>query len=152
EMKGRIIGREGRNIRAFEKSTGANVIVDDTPGVVSVSCFDPIRKEIARITLETLIKDGRIHPARIEEVVERTTKQIDEKINEAGKAAALEANITGLNKRVLETLGRLQYRTSYGQNVLRHSIEVAFLCGIMAEELGLNGPLARRAGLLHDIG
>jgi len=152
DMKGRIIGREGRNIRAFEKSTGATVIVDDTPGIVSVSCMDPVRKEIARLSLDRLIRDGRIHPTRIEEIVAEVTKEVDQRIIEAGKAAAAEVNVQGIHKKVIETLGRLQYRTSYGQNVLRHSIEVAFLCGMMADELGLDGALARRCALLHDIG
>ncbi len=152
DMKGRIIGREGRNIRAFERATGVSVIVDDTPGVVSVSCFDPVRREVARLSLERLVKDGRIHPTRIEELVADTEQQVHRKIVEAGRQAALEANVSGLNKKILDLLGRLQYRTSYGQNVLRHSIEVAFLCGIMADELGLDGALARRCGLLHDIG
>jgi ribonuclease Y len=152
DMKGRIIGREGRNIRAFEKTTGATVIVDDTPGIVSVSCMDPVRKEIARLALDRLIRDGRIHPTRIEEIVAEVTKEVDQRIVEAGKAAAAEVNVQGIHKKVIETLGRLQYRTSYGQNVLRHSVEVAFLCGMMADELGLEGPLARRCALLHDIG
>ncbi|HOO18049.1 MAG TPA: ribonuclease Y [Phycisphaerae bacterium] len=152
DMKGRIIGREGRNIRAFEKSTGATVIVDDTPGIVSVSCMDPVRKEVARLSLDRLIRDGRIHPTRIEEIVAEVTKEVDQRIIEAGKAAAAEVNVQGIHKKIIETLGRLQYRTSYGQNVLRHSIEVAFLCGMMADELGLEGPLARRCALLHDIG
>jgi ribonuclease Y len=152
EMKGRVIGREGRNIRAFEKATGVDVIVDDTPGVVVVSAFDPVRREVARRSLERLIQDGRIHPGRIEEIVEEITKDVEKDIMEAGKAAAVEANIGGLHKKQLELLGRLAYRTSYGQNVLRHSIEVAFLCQNMADELGLNGRLARRCGLLHDIG
>jgi ribonucrease Y len=152
DMKGRIIGREGRNIRAFEKSTGATVIVDDTPGIVSVSCMDPVRKEIARLSLDRLIRDGRIHPTRIEEIVAEVTKEVDQRIIEAGKAAAAEVNVQGIHKKIIETLGRLQYRTSYGQNVLRHSIEVAFLCGMMADELGLDGALARRCALLHDIG
>lgn len=152
DMKGRIIGREGRNIRAFEKSTGATVIVDDTPGIVSVSCMDPVRKEVARLSLDRLIRDGRIHPTRIEEIVAEVTKEVDQRIIEAGKAAAAEVNVQGIHKKIIETLGRLQYRTSYGQNVLRHSIEVSFLCGMMADELGLEGPLARRCALLHDIG
>ena len=152
DMKGRIIGREGRNIRAFEKSTGATVIVDDTPGIVSVSCMDPVRKEIARVSLDRLIRDGRIHPTRIEEIVGEVTKEIDQRIIEAGKAATQEVNVHGVHKKLIETLGRLQYRTSYGQNVLRHSVEVAFLCGMMADELGLDGDLARRCALLHDIG
>ncbi len=152
DMKGRIIGREGRNIRAFEKATGVTVIVDDTPGVVSISCFDPIRKEVSRLALERLIKDGRIHPTRIEELIEETEKQVLERVMEAGKHAVLEVNLHNVPKKIVEALGRLQFRTSYGQNVLRHSIEVAFLTGMMAEELGLDGQLARRCGLLHDIG
>jgi ribonuclease Y len=151
-MKGRIIGREGRNIRAFEKTTGVTVIVDDTPGVVSLSCFDPVRKEIARLSLERLIKDGRIHPTRIEDIVKDTTKEVEEKLIEVGKQAALEANVNGLHKKIIALLGRLHYRTSYGQNVLRHAIEVAYLCGVMADELRLDGALARRCGFLHDIG
>ncbi len=152
DMKGRIIGREGRNIRALEKCTGATVIVDDTPGIVSISCMDPVRKEVARLSLDRLIRDGRIHPTRIEEIVGEVTKEVDARILEAGKQAAQEVNVQGLHKKIIETLGRLQYRTSYGQNVLRHSIEVAFLCGMMADELGLEGALARRCALLHDIG
>lgn len=152
EMKGRVIGREGRNIRAFEKATGVTVIVDDTPGIIQVSSFDPVRKEIARESLDRLIRDGRIHPTRIEELVASVTKEVEQKIVEAGREAATEANVSGVNKKLLDVLGRLQFRTSYGQNVLRHSIEVAHLCGLMADELGLDGPLARRCGLLHDIG
>jgi ribonuclease Y len=152
DMKGRIIGREGRNIRAFEKATGVTVIVDDTPGIVSISCFDPVRKEVSRLALERLIKDGRIHPTRIEEVVNECNAEVEERVREAGRAASLEANVNGMHKSVLEMLGRLQFRTSYGQNVLRHSIEVAYLTGIMADELGLDGALGRRCGLLHDIG
>ncbi len=152
EMKGRIIGREGRNIRAFEKATGVTVVVDDTPGVVSVSCFDPVRREIARMSLERLIRDGRIHPTRIEELVNESTAEVEQQILEAGKRAAMEANVGQLHKKIIEQLGRLQYRTSYGQNVLRHSIEVAYLTGMMADELGLDAMLARRCGLLHDIG
>jgi ribonuclease Y len=152
DMKGRVIGREGRNIRAFEKATGVDVIVDDTPGVVVVSAFDPVRREIARISLERLIMDGRIHPTRIEEVVGDVSKEVANQIVERGKKAGVEANVGGLNRKQIELLGRLSYRTSYGQNVLQHSIEVAFLCQIMAEELGLDGTLARRCGLLHDIG
>jgi ribonuclease Y len=152
EMKGRVIGREGRNIRAFEKVTGVTVIVDDTPGIVQVSCFDPVRKEIARQALDRLIRDGRIHPTRIEEVVAQITKEVEQKIVEAGREAAATANVNGVNKKLLDVLGRLQFRTSYGQNVLQHSIEVAYLCGLMADELGLDGTLARRCGLLHDIG
>jgi len=152
DMKGRVIGREGRNIRAFEKTTGVDVIVDDTPGVVVVSAFDPVRREIARLALEQLIQDGRIHPTRIEEIVQETSAQVAREITERGKQAAVEANVGGLNRKQIDLLGRLSYRTSYGQNVLRHSIEVAFLCQIMADELGLDGALARRCGLLHDIG
>ncbi len=152
EMKGRVIGREGRNIRAFEKVTGVDVIVDDTPGVVLVSAFDPVRREVARRSLERLIQDGRIHPGRIEELAEQVRKEVDEELAETGKKAAMEANVGGLHRKQLDLLGRLKYRTSYGQNVLRHSIEVAFLCQAIADELGLNGRLARRCGLLHDIG
>jgi ribonucrease Y len=152
DMKGRVIGREGRNIRAFEKATGVDVIVDDTPGVVVVSAFDPVRREVARVSLERLIQDGRIHPARIEELVEETRKEIERDIIETGKKAAVEANVGGLHRKQIDLLGRLKFRTSYGQNVLQHSIEVAYLCQIMAEELGLDGRLARRCGLLHDIG
>jgi len=152
EMKGRVIGREGRNIRALEKATGVDVIVDDTPGVIIISCFDPVRKEIAKQSLAKLIQDGRIHPTRIEEVVQEVQANVEKEIMEIGKKAALEANVQGLNRKLIELLGRLHYRTSYSQNVLRHSIEVAYLCQIMADELGLNGTLARRCGLLHDIG
>ena len=152
DMKGRVIGREGRNIRAFEKVTGVDVIVDDTPGVVVVSAFDPIRREVARRSMESLIQDGRIHPARIEEVVDEMQKRLEKEILEIGKKAAMEANVLGLNRRQFDLLGRLNYRTSYGQNVLRHSVEVAFLSQVMADELGLDGTMARRCGLLHDIG
>ncbi|HOW74207.1 MAG TPA: ribonuclease Y [Phycisphaerae bacterium] len=152
DMKGRVIGREGRNIRAFEKATGVDVIVDDTPGVVVVSAFDPVRREIARLSLEHLIQDGRIHPTRIEEIVQETSEQVAREITERGKKAAVEANVGGLNRKQIDLLGRLSYRTSYGQNVLQHCMEVAFLCQIMADELGLDGTLARRCGLLHDIG
>jgi ribonuclease Y len=152
DMKGRVIGREGRNIRAFEKATGVDVIVDDTPGIVVVSAFDPIRREVARLSLNKLIQDGRIHPGRIEEVVENTRKELEKEILEIGKKAAIEANVAGLHRKILDLLGRLKYRTSYGQNVLQHSIEVAYLCQVMADELGLDGRLARRCGLLHDIG
>lgn len=152
DMKGRVIGREGRNIRAFEKATGVDVIVDDTPGVVVVSCFDPVRRETARLSLEKLIQDGRIHPTRIEEVVAETDKEVQKQVIEAGKKATIEVNVRGLHGKLQQLLGRLHFRTSYGQNVLRHSIEVAFLSQAIAEELGLDGELARRAGLLHDIG
>jgi ribonuclease Y len=152
DMKGRIIGREGRNIRAFEQATGVDVIIDDTPGVITVNCFDPVRREVAKITMEKLIADGRIHPARIEEIVDLTQKEIENNIRAMGKKAVLECNIQGVHPKVVEMLGRLHYRTSYGQNVLRHSIEVAFLSQMIADELGLDGTMARRAGLLHDIG
>jgi len=152
DMKGRVIGREGRNIRAFEKATGVTVIVDDTPGIVSVSGFDPVRLAVARQALDRLIRDGRIHPTRIEEIVAAVGKEIEQQVAEGGRQAAMEAHVNGLHKKVSETLGRLQFRTSYGQNVLRHSVEVAHLCGVMADELGLDGQLARRCGLLHDIG
>ena len=151
-MKGRVIGREGRNIRAFEKATGVDVIIDDTPGVVVVSCFDPVRREIARQSLEKLVQDGRIHPARIEELVAITTKEMDENLIKLGKEATERAQVINVPKAALPLLGRLAYRTSYGQNVLKHSIEVAYLAQVMADELGLDGTLARRAGLLHDIG
>ncbi|HYE20429.1 MAG TPA: ribonuclease Y [Tepidisphaeraceae bacterium] len=152
DMKGRVIGREGRNIRSFEKTTGVDVIIDDTPGVVVVSCFDPVRREIARISLERLVQDGRIHPARIEEVHALVTKEMDEELMRIGKEAIQEANLPNIPKAVIPMLGRLAYRTSYGQNVLRHSMEVAYLSQTIADELGLDGTLARRAGLLHDIG
>ena len=152
DVKGRVIGREGRNIRAFEKATGVDVIVDDTPGVVVVSGFDPVRREVARRSMNKLIQDGRIHPTRIEEVVAATDKEVRKEMTEAGKAATMEAKVRGLNNRLVELLGRLKFRTSYGHNVLQHSIEVGFLSQMIAEELGLNGQIARRAGLLHDIG
>ena len=152
EMKGRIIGREGRNIRAFEKATGVDVIVDDTPGVVIVTGFDSIRREVAKIALERLIQDGRIHPTRIEEIVKETQEDMEQHIRRLGQEAALEANIVGLHDKLLDYLGKLHFRTSYSQNVLRHSLEVAYLTGLLAEEIGLNGPLGRRCGLLHDIG
>jgi ribonucrease Y len=152
EMKGRIIGREGRNIRAFEKASGCDLIIDDTPGVVIVSGFDPVRREIARQSMSKLVADGRIHPTRIEEVIAATEKEMDTFIRRKGEEAAQEVNLQGLNERVIEMLGRLHFRTSYSQNVLRHSIEVAFLSGLMAEMVGMNGNLARRCGLLHDIG
>jgi len=152
DMKGRIIGREGRNIRAFEKATGIDVIVDDTPGMIVVSGFNPVRREVARLSMERLIQDGRIHPSRIEELVSQTKNDVNHKVLQLGKDASVEANIRGLSNKVLSLLGALSFRTSYGQNVLRHSIEVAFLSQAMADELGLDGSIARRAGLLHDIG
>ncbi len=152
DMKGRIIGREGRNIRTFEKVTGVDVIVDDTPGVVIVSAFDNIRRETAKLALTKLIQDGRIHPSRIEEVVKETQEEMERHILEVGKTACLEANVGLLHEKMLHLLGRLKFRTSYSQNVLQHSLEVAHLCGLMADELGYNGLLARRCGLLHDIG
>jgi ribonucrease Y len=152
EMKGRIIGREGRNIRAFEKATGVDVIIDDTPGVVIVSAFDTIRREVARLSLEKLIADGRIHPTRIEEIVAGTQRELERHIQKLGEQAAMEADVHGLHERLVNLLGRLHFRTSYSQNVLRHSIEVAFIAGMLAEELSFDGKLARRCGLLHDIG
>jgi ribonuclease Y len=152
DMKGRIIGREGRNIRAFEKATGVDVIVDDTPGMIVVSGFSPVRREVARLSMEKLIQDGRIHPSRIEELVGQTKKDVNHKLLQLGKDAAVETNVRGLSNKVLSLIGALSYRTSYGQNVLRHSVEVAFLGQVMADELGLDGSIARRAGLLHDIG
>jgi ribonuclease Y len=152
DMKGRIIGREGRNIRTFEKCTGVDVIVDDTPGVVIVSAFDNVRREVARLALSRLIQDGRIHPSRIEEVVKETQEEMEKHILELGRQAVLEASINPVHEKLMQLLGRLKFRTSYSQNVLQHSLEVAHMCGLMAEELGLNGQLARRCGLLHDIG
>jgi ribonuclease Y len=152
DMKGRIIGREGRNIRAFEKATGVDVIVDDTPGVVIVTGFDNVRREIAKLSLEKLIQDGRIHPTRIEELVRETQEEMEKHIRQVGVAAAQEANVAGLHEKLHDYLGRLKFRTSYSQNVLQHSLEVAFLTGLLAEEIGLDGALGRRCGLLHDIG
>lgn len=152
DMKGRIIGREGRNIRAFEKATGVDVIIDDTPGVVIVSGFDPVRREVARQSLGKLIADGRIHPSRIEEIVQQTEKELEQFIRRKGEEAADEVNVRGLNERIIHMLGRLHFRTSYSQNVLRHSVEVAFLSGMLAEMIGLKPDIARRCGLLHDIG
>ncbi len=152
DMKGRIIGREGRNIRTLERATGVDILVDDTPGVIAVSCFDPIRRAIAGESLQTLVADGRVHPARIEEVVNRVRKEMGERIIKYGQESVLEANIRGLHPKIVEAMGKLHFRTSYGQNVLRHTIEVAYLSQMIAEQLGLNGAIARRAGYLHDIG
>ena len=152
DMKGRIIGREGRNIRAIEKATGADILVDDTPGVISVSCFDRVRQAIAAESLQKLVADGRVHPSRVEEIVAQTKRDIEERIKQAGQEAVVEANLRGVHPKVVEAMGKLSFRTSYGQNVLRHSIEVAFLSQMIADQLGLDGQVARRCGFLHDIG
>ncbi len=152
EMKGRIIGREGRNIRAIEKATGVDIMIDDTPGVISVSCFDRVRQAIAAETLQKLVQDGRVHPTRVEEVVEQVRRDINQRIIQHGTEAALEADIRGLHPKLIEAMGKLHFRTSFGQNVLQHSLEVAFFSQLIADQLGLNGAIARRCGFLHDIG